>query len=177
MFGQKFRWNKIKREMSLNYDPVRFIIQYGKPYHILRLAGFLTKIPIDTSPLIDDLIRMQNNDGGWPWHWKEGKPSGMAETGRAIEILGNCGFDKYSPQIKKAFEFIITRQRYDGGWAENKELQLIIPRRWYWISVKHSTVWITAIILRALISIGQANNVFIIKGIDFLKKTQNSDGG
>lgn len=177
MFGQKYRWNKKRSGMDLSYDPVRFVLQYGRPYHILRMALFLNKHNIDTAPFLADLKSMQNEDGGWPWHWKEGKPSGMAETGRVMELLVNYGEDKTSPHIKKAFEFIISHQKYDGGWSENKQLQLIVPKKWYWISFKHSTVWITAAILRGLISAGHANNVFAIKGIEFLKRSQNTDGG
>lgn len=177
MFGQRFKWHKAKGYIDLNYDPVKFVIQYGKPYHILRMSRFIPKLNVDIDSLKHDLINLQNKDGGWPWHWKEGKPSGMSETGRTMELLVQLGEDKSNPAIQKAFEFLLTHQRLDGGWSENKELQLIIPRKWYWVSTKSSTVWITASILRGLITAGLTNNVLVIKGIDFLKKSQNEDGG
>lgn len=159
------------------HNPVQFVQKYGKPYHKLRMFRCLSKEKDATAPYKAELKNIQNPDGGWPWHWEQDYPSGMAETARAVEVLLLSGEDKNADFIKRALEMISALQRPDGGWAENKKLKEIIPKEWDWISIDYSSTWITAAIVRAFIHAGYDKDKRVRKGLAFLHSKQKEDGG
>src|SRR5262249_7483659 len=67
-------------------------------------------------------------------------------------------------EIKKARTALVAEQRSDGGWAQLPDLQ--------------SDTYATGIVLTALHRSGlRAGNPTYRKGVEFLLKTQQSDGG
>ncbi|OGU55364.1 MAG: hypothetical protein A2V66_04105 [Ignavibacteria bacterium RBG_13_36_8] len=177
VLGQKLKWSRREKAFELNFDPVRFVLQYGKPYHILRMFRVLKNFETSALGFKNDITYFQNPDGGWPWQWKEGKPSGMLETAHALEILIKEGENKNSQLIKNAYDFIILHQKNDDGWSENKDLLHAVSNKSDLLNTKFSGPKITAVIVKSLIEAGYLNNIYVVKGIEFLHKTQNGDGG
>src|SRR5439155_24954498 len=82
---------------------------------------------------LDWLLAMQNEDGGWaafdrtkdrpilekiPFadHNAMQDPSCPDITGRVLECLGHCGWTVDHPAIRRAIEFIKSKQEPEGCW-------------------------------------------------------------
>lgn len=167
----------ISHKLMLNYDPVRYVRENGKSYHKLRMYRCLYSGGEDVVQYQEELIQLQNSDGGWPWTWEQGHPSGMAETARAVEILMSEGEDKRAEYIRRAVEMMFDLQELDGGWTENKELKDHIPKEWDWMNLNYSCTWITASIVAALVRAGFEIDERVRKGLAFIHSTQKEDGG
>ena len=84
-------------------------------------------------------------------------------TGRVLELLGACGFDRQSLPVRRAVEMIRRTQEADGSWYG----------RW---GVNY--IYGTWQILRGLAAIGEnMKQEWIRRGRDWLESCQNDDGG
>jgi squalene-hopene/tetraprenyl-beta-curcumene cyclase len=125
------------------------------------------------------LLAMQNRDGGWgafdrnndKWyltkipfadHNAMIDPATADVTARVMECLGKYGWTSEHPVIKRAEEFIKRDQKADGSWFG----------RW---GVNY--VYGTGGVLRALEAAGLAARDFVRRGVEWLKRVQNADGG
>jgi squalene-hopene/tetraprenyl-beta-curcumene cyclase len=64
-------------------------------------------------------------------------------------------------------------QRDDGGWGEDEETYRDAPHGRYKESTPSHTAWA----LLGLMAAGEADHPAVANGIDYLTRTQNSDGG
>ena len=64
--------------------------------------------------VLKDLLRAQNNDGGWGWLLEE-QSDGFG-TGIALYALGHAQGDDYHSAIERAQDFLISTQGDDGAW-------------------------------------------------------------
>jgi squalene cyclase len=135
--------------MRLKYNAVSYVFKNGNPFHKLKLLLILDLQPEKRLQLAGQLRAMQNRDGGWPWQLQEGKPSGISQTARTLELLLKTSESKNSDITKRAVTFLFQKQNKDGGWSENPELKEIIPEDWNWISTEHSG-YQTADVINAL---------------------------
>ncbi|MCB1062387.1 MAG: hypothetical protein KDN20_05620 [Verrucomicrobiae bacterium] len=64
---------------------------------------------------IDDLLKRQNEDGGWSW--MDGEASDPTGTGQALMALGRTGAAKDAEEaVAKARAFLLRTQTEDGHW-------------------------------------------------------------
>jgi squalene-hopene/tetraprenyl-beta-curcumene cyclase len=126
------------------------------------------------------LLAFQCEDGGWAAfdkdvtaRWLEHVPFADHNaildptcsdlTGRVLELLGACGFDRQSLPVRRAVEMIRRTQEVDGSWYG----------RW---GVNY--IYGTWQILRGLAAIGEnMKQEWIRRGRDWLESCQNDDGG
>jgi lanosterol synthase len=76
---------------------------------------------LTTRRAIDYLHKAQHTNGGWFGNWGI---SFTYATMFALESLALVG-ETYetSPAAKKACEFLVSKQRPDGGWGESYEVR------------------------------------------------------
>jgi hypothetical protein len=161
--------------MRLEYDAVDYVRVNGNIYEKLYLAYALGEVP--DPELLHELTGLQNRDGGWPWQFQGGEPSGVGATARVLELLLKTGLERGSETCSQAVSFLLSLQREDGGWAENPELSDLIPKDWIWVSTAGSMTHITGDVINALIEAGESSNPSTARAVAFLKKTQNEEGG
>lgn len=113
---------------KLKYDAVSYVFKNGNTKHKLALILTLGSSKEDKKKLVEELNLMQNSDGGWSWQLKRGNPSGVSQTAITLELLLKAGIDKNSMVVKRAVSFLLQRQKFEGGWSENSELEGIIPK-------------------------------------------------
>jgi hypothetical protein len=105
--------------------------QFGNPQQVAELARAL--------------IARQNVDGGWSW----GKdfPSDPYATGQSLYALGRAGRNGDDPAVRKAWQFLLARQRADGSWyaPTKKPTKKDNPIASYW-----GTAWATIGLVKTL---------------------------
>lgn len=162
--------------MKLKYDPLPIVLESGKPYHKVQILHALKnegKLYKENLAILKD---QQNPDGGWSWDYKNNQPSAVAISARTLFVVLETGdYDKES--IEKGIQFLLEMQRPDGGWAENPVLHPQIRDNWPWFSAVYSVTWITGRVITTLIKAGHPVDNRIEKGLQFLEKMQNEEGG
>ncbi len=161
--------------MRVRYDAIKYIRGNGNIFDKLCLVDVLNQLPDKNH--IKELLSLQNPDGGLPWKLQSKMPSGIVMTGRVLELLFKIGIDKNSVEVKKGINFLLNKQRPDGGWSENPELAPYIPKDQGWISTEFSMTWATGDVISSLIKAGYSSQPGIKNAVSFLKRTQKGDGG
>lgn len=159
---------------NLRYNAMSYVRENGNAHHRLRLARILG-LEEEYHAFIEELMSIQNGDGGWPWLLEEGNPSGVSDTAKVLELLPDVGVEPDSQPIRKAVSYLLDHQNNDGGWSESPELEGLIPAEWTWVSTVHSG-YQTADALNALFEAGCSGDA-VARAIDFLRATQNEEGG
>jgi len=126
------------------------------------------------------LLAFQCEDGGWAAFDKDVTSSWLEHvpfadhnaildptcsdlTARVLEVLGDVGYDRQSPVIRRAIAHLKRTQEADGSWYG----------RW---GVNY--IYGTWQVLRGLAAIGQnMDQEWIRRGRDWLESCQNEDGG
>jgi squalene-hopene/tetraprenyl-beta-curcumene cyclase len=128
---------------------------------------------------VDWLLSMQNSDGGWGAFDHENNlqflnhipfadhnamldPSTADVTARAVECLGQMGWESSHPVLQRAHNFLLRDQCSDGSWFG----------RW---GVNY--VYGTSGVLRALENIGLRGSAECKRAAEWLRSVQNPDGG
>ena len=158
----------------LRYDAVSYVVRYGGSFNRLRLAklmGWEGEYP----RLREELLALQNGDGGWPWTLEAGNPSGVSDTAKVVELIASVGVDPSSEPMGRAVAYLLDLQNEDGGWSESPALEGVIPPQWTWVSTEHSG-YQTADVLNALHECGHAGEG-VERGVEFLRGSQNEEGG
>jgi len=137
---------------------------------VSMLAQF--DMPGDHSALhrgLDFMRREQEPDGSWFGRWGCNYIYG---TWSALCAFNAAGEDMSAPPIRKAVEWLKSRQREDGGWGEDGAT--------YWEErrgeAKASTPSQTAWALLALMAAGEVESDAVRRGVDYLLKTPRKDG-
>ena len=96
--------------------------------------------PNRTAELVDQLLRRQNEDGGWAW--RTGGASDAFATGQVLYALGQCDAVASREPARRARQYLIKSQQPDGSWqvppqnisAASNELRLkkLVPIYQYW---------------------------------------------
>jgi Squalene-hopene cyclase C-terminal domain len=68
----------------------------------------------EVDPEIEQLLRMQNQDGGWGQELN--LRSDAYATGQAIYFLSLAGVDRDRAEIQRAVKFLVSNQKDDGSW-------------------------------------------------------------
>ena len=123
---------------------------------------------------------MQGKDGGWgafdvdnnmnmlnqlPFGDLEAMidPSTADITGRVLELLGMIGYELSDSRVRKAIEFIKSKQEKDGSW---------------WGRWGVNYIYGTSAVLVGLSSVGEdISKPYVKKAVRWLKSIQKPDGG
>jgi len=116
------------------------------------------------------LLRAQEPEGCWFGRWGTNYIYG---TWSALVALRAAGIDKAVPVMRRAAQWLLSKQREDGGWGEDGAS--------YWADQpkgegKASTVSQTAWALLGLMAAGETGNEAVARGVDYLLRTQKPDG-
>lgn len=118
----------------------------------------------DTTGLIQQVIYMQNSDGGWGS--SEGLISDVPDTALALKALGKAGYTGQDSglAVSKAIEYLKSAQNSDSGWGTDDGESKVMP---------------TASVLSALNVYRDSYQIsdIITNGAAWLVQKQNSDGG
>jgi squalene-hopene/tetraprenyl-beta-curcumene cyclase len=90
-----------------------------------------------------------------------------------LAALNATGVSKADPMIRRAVDWLLSKQRSDGGWGEDG--------RSYWPGQPHgearaSTPSQTAWALLALMAAGEAGHEAVTRGVSYLLSTQRAHG-
>ena len=110
---------------------------------------------------VEYLRQEQEDDGSWFGRWGTNYVYG---TWSALCALQAAGEDMNAPYIKKAVEWLTSRQRPDGGWGEDGAS--------YWHdhkdTCKASTPSQTSWALLGLMAAGEVDSKTVRSGVDYL---------
>ena len=160
--------------MKLKYDPFPLIFRQGDEATQLACLEFfgLGDLPRAKTCLVE-LIKQQHADGTFPsrldpHNW------GMVETVRHAPLLLRVGFPSDGANVNSAVRFILGHQNSDGGWCENRLLQIPSDRG---LSNERSVTWLTADAVELLRQVGQGECPECQAALTWLKTMQNRHGG
>ena len=135
-----------------------FLAQIGHGRHEPALARALAY-----------LRREQEADGSWFGRWGTNYIYG---TWSALCALNALGLPHTDPAIRRGADWLLDRQRPDGGWGEDEESYADAPHGQYTISTPSQTAWA----LLGLMAAGEVHHPAVAQGIDYLRRTQLPDG-
>ena len=181
------RWLLEEENPSVRYFALRDILDMKEDDPELQAA----KAAISTSKVIAKMFSKQKSEGYWedpasPYHPK------YRSSYWQIMILGQLGVDRGDERVRKACEYIFQFQLDEGGftchtqetalreyeWLLNKGRRM--PPRNEWVSAlifEQQLSCLTGNIVAALIRLGYEKDFRVNKGLKWLGKIQNPDGG
>jgi squalene cyclase len=170
-----------KMGTNLLYDYENYLLSNGNVADKLRLVSAGFDVP---SELIDELMSEVdhglNDDGGIPFGVSIGNPSSVKETAEILALIAE--YKKKWPEIiDRMVEFLISRQKKDGGFGESLRIDPYIEDRYgsvgreFYPTAK-SVTWLTGKALEALCLVNYDNEERIHRARDFLLHSQYEDG-
>jgi squalene-hopene/tetraprenyl-beta-curcumene cyclase len=140
-----------------------------------RCLSFLTQIGYgrehpDVAAAIAYLYAEQEPEGSWYGRWGTNYIYG---TWSVLAAFNSAGIGGESAAVRRAVQWLLSRQHQDGGWGEGGES--------YWPGAPHgdapySTSSQTAWALLALMAAGELNHPAVARGIGYLLDSQDRDG-
>lgn len=140
----------------------------GRMLEAMGLFGFDRSHP-RAERGIKFLRSLQEEDGSWWGRWGVNYIYG---TWSALRGLISIGEDPRDPHIRAAVQWIKDQQNEDGGWGETCESYSKPELRGQGPSTPSQTAWA----LMALIVCHEHNSTEVQRGIQYLIRTQKSDG-
>jgi len=119
---------------------------------------------------VDYLIRTQREDGSWWGRWGVNYIYG---TWSALAGLNGAGLSADHPTMKKGAGWLVEIQNPDGGWGENCDSYKLDYKGY---EPAPSTASQTAWALLGLMAAGQVDHPAVVRGVNYLKATQETDG-
>jgi squalene cyclase len=170
-----------KVKFELHYDYKNYILKHGSLSDKLRLiAASYTDEPTIKENVLSDLESIINTDGGIPFDLVRDNPSSVKETAEVLPLL--LGIEKSHPLIDRMTQFLVSRQKNDGGFAEALNLDPHIEDKWggtmgrEFYPVGVSVTWLTGKALEALCLVGYDNKERISRARNYLMSLQYEDG-
>ena len=116
------------------------------------------------------LLKEQEADGSWFGRWGTNYVYG---TWSALAALNAAGLDHDHSAFRRAVDWLLSRQREDGGWGEDG--------RSYWSdqprgTAPYSTPSQTAWALLGLMAAGEVQHPAVARGVQYLLSTQGDNG-
>ncbi len=119
---------------------------------------------------VDYLRRTQHPEGSWYGRWGMNYIYG---TWSVLSALNAAGIDQQSPEIRKAVSWLVKIQNSDGGWGEDGSSYKLDYQGY---ETAPSTPSQTAWAVLGLMAAGEIDHPAVVRGIDYLSRTQGSDG-
>ena len=139
----------------------------GRVLEALMVCGLKANHPA-VKRGVEYLLRVQEADGSWYGRWGVNYIYG---TFLALRGLRAAGMSENEPDIQRALEFIRAYQNRDNGWGEScasYDENRFIPNA----STPSQTAWA----ILALLAGGDLRSESLYNGIDYLVRTQRSEG-
>lgn len=167
-------------EVNLRYDLKKFVMNNGKLSDKLRLiAASYVKSKDAINSTLSEIEDLLNPDGGVPFDMVPGNPSCVKDTAEVLTLVSKFK-DSHKELINKMVEFLVSRQKGDGGFAEALNLDLFIADKWgedrEWFPVGVSLTWLTGKALESLCLVGFDDIERLRRARDFLVYKQHEDG-
>ena len=168
-------------ETDLHYDHRTYLLKYGNIADKLRLASIGNEVSEEQmDEFMDEVKRIQNQDGGIPFNVQLGNPSSVKETAEILALISNYK-SKWPTIITEMINFLVSRQKNDGGFSETLKLDPYIEDKWgeigrNWYPVAKSVTWLTGKALEALCLVNYDNEERLRRARDFLLYNQYEDG-
>ncbi|TSK05771.1 MAG: squalene--hopene cyclase [Geobacter sp.] len=140
----------------------------GRMLELMGSFGYPKSYPVAVRAL-DFLKKNQEPEGPWWGRWGVNYLYG---TWSVLCGLSAIGEDMEAPYIKKAVNWIKSRQNIDGGWGETCESYHDPSLAGMGESTASQTSWA----LLGLMATGEVNCATVVRGIQYLISTQNADG-
>jgi squalene-hopene/tetraprenyl-beta-curcumene cyclase len=119
---------------------------------------------------VDYLRKVQLADGSWFGRWGMNYIYG---TWSVLCALNAAGVPHQAPEVRKAVDWLIRIQNADGGWGEDATSYKL---DYHGYEPAPSTSSQTAWALLGLMAAGEVDHPSVVRGIDYLAKTQGADG-
>ena len=139
-----------------------------------RCLSFLAQLGHDTShPVVAKglkyLNETQEEDGSWFGRWGTNYIYGTWSVLCALNMLGEA---HDAPYIRKAVDWLYSRQNADGGWGEDGATYFEDRKA----ECKESTPSQTSWAVLALMAVGEVDNPAVKRGIDYIMAAKNEAG-
>ena len=119
---------------------------------------------------IEYLRREQEKEGCWFGRWGTNYIYG---TWSVLCSLNAVGISPKDEMVRRATDWIFSKQRTDGGWGEAGDSYYPgKPKGEGPVSTPAQTAWA----LLALMAAGEVDNPAVARGVEYLTDTQNPDG-
>jgi squalene-hopene/tetraprenyl-beta-curcumene cyclase len=118
---------------------------------------------------IQYLKRTQEKDGAWYGRWGVNYIYG---TGLALASLAAVGEQMDQPFVRKAVDWLVSRQNPDGGWGETCMTYIDPSLRGQGPSTASQTAWA----LTGLLAAGESLHPATEKAVEYLLDTQQPEG-
>ncbi len=118
---------------------------------------------------LDYVKRQQEADGSWYGRWGVNYIYGTWQVCRGMAALG---IDMTEPWLVKGLDWLESVQHDDGGWGERCNTYDDPVFKGRGPSTASQTAWA----VMGLLAFGDANRESIRRGIEYLVRTQNTDG-
>jgi squalene-hopene/tetraprenyl-beta-curcumene cyclase len=89
-----------------------------------------------------------------------------------LVALAEAGLAAGDPAIRRAVDWLMSRQNPDGGWGESNDSYIHERRQARAASTPHQSAWAVL----ALLAAGEASSDAVAHGIAYLLQTQQPDG-
>jgi squalene-hopene/tetraprenyl-beta-curcumene cyclase len=119
---------------------------------------------------IEYLIRTQRSDGSWWGRWGVNYIYG---TWSALAGLNGAGLGPDHATMKRGADWLVAIQNSDGGWGESCDSYKLDYKGY---EPAPSTASQTAWALLGLMAAGQVDHLAVVRGVAYLKATQQDDG-
>ncbi|MFW9768011.1 MAG: prenyltransferase/squalene oxidase repeat-containing protein [Candidatus Thorarchaeota archaeon] len=166
---------------KLHYDYQNYLLSRGNVADKLRLVSAGYEVP---TGLVEDLMNevktILNKDGGIPFDMSPGSPSCVKETAEILALISQ--YKKEWPEvIERLVEFLVSRQKQDGGFGESLKIDPYIEDKWGEFGRDHypvakSVTWLTGKALEALCLVDYKDEERIRRARDYLLYSQYEDG-
>lgn len=140
----------------------------GRMLELMGNFGYSNDHPQAVSAL-EFLKQEQEPEGPWFGRWGVNYIYGTWYVFIGLEAIGE---DMNQPYIKKAVNWLKSKQNMDGGWGETCESYYDRSMMGCGPSTASQTAWA----LLALMAAGEVNSKAVERGIQYLLNTQKSDG-
>ena len=155
-----------------------FVTKRGKPFEKLKLK-LLDDEKKETQKLLQELLKIQNSDGGIPFRFQKNNISTIGPTITFFkDILILELFEEVNNEIKKATEFLLSQQNEQGYFEEPEGINDLECSVWEARGIESNRIYCTSIVLNFLIGTKEENlRSAILIGADFLKRRWDDQRG
>lgn len=140
----------------------------GRMLELMGTFGYPKETPAAVRAL-EFLKRNQEPDGPWWGRWGVNYIYGTWSVLCGLKAIGE---DPAQPYIRKAVNWLKSKQNIDGGWGESCESYNDRSLAGIGESTASQTAWA----LLALMAAGEVRTSSVIRGIEYLARTQKQDG-
>jgi squalene-hopene/tetraprenyl-beta-curcumene cyclase len=139
-----------------------------------RTLEMLARYGFDTAEVrvqraIEFLKKEQEEDGAWFGRWGVNYIYGTWQVLKGLSVIGE---DMDQPYVRRAADWLGSVQNPDGGWGESCETYDDPSLRGQGPSTASQTAWA----VMGLISAGRVADPSVLRGVEYLIRTQQEDG-